>query len=685
MSIKYKDDGHVVSERTSQESLEILKREIKSLSVEEREALLAALDEVTDDQESSLYNTIEELEWRERPVDIRTFVTDPHYLGNSCDTLYPQWLDDLEELFADGTYREVVLTGSIGCGKTFAASIGVCYMLHRLGCMRDPHRSFGLAANSNISLVCLSVNEVLATKVAYENIATKIESSPWFQENFPFTKTKKELRFPRKIWVAARATTDGSVLGLNVIGGLLDETNFMKKAKSNDPRFNVEGQAAVLYNAMQRRMKSRFERRGQLPGMLFVVSSKQTDDDFTAQRVRESINDPTIFVRDYSVWEVKPKEYYSGEWFHVMVGNEASPSRILNPDEDPEKTRHLMADGCVLIEVPIEYKQDFEKDLDGSIRDLAGVSTVAVSPYISHRDKIEQAINHTRRHPFSREFFDPSQRGDFLWNKMVAQVVERDYGDTFTPTLRPILNPHAARHIHIDPSATTDSTGFCMAHIGGWMDVKRRQEDGSHFAERAPIIVVDLILRIVPPIGDEIQMGDIRRMIYRLAAKGYLITKVTADSWNTREMIQKLHQKGYNAEVLSVDRTMSPYECLKNAIYEGRMDVYDYPILIKELRELEHDRVKRKIDHPVKGSKDCSDALAGVCFSLTENSLKQPMPMLPSTPMYSGDAWMQEQLHHAAAQNARQAAQDLSQGPLGPGQLPAFFLGTDAEYDWDKS
>ena len=1046
MTIHRSDTGHSRSARTQEETRELLQKELDGLTPGEREALEIAMAQVLSGTEiPELYETIDELEWVQKPVPLDKFVNDPYYLGNTCDTLYAQLLEDLKELFKDGTYREAIFTGSIGWGKTFAASIGVCYMLHQLGCMRDPHRSFGIAANSNISVVCLSVNEVLATKVAYENIATKIEASPWFQEHFPFKKTKKELRFPRHIWVAARATTDSSVLGLNVIGGLLDETNFMAKSKGSDPRFNLDGQAQVLYNAMQRRMKSRFERKGQLPGMLFVVSSKQTADDFTAKRIRDSAGDPTIFVRDYcltgdtvvplldgtevtlreladrygasgerfevysfdvaagrvvpgrayrprltarneeilrveldngevvkatpwhpfmlksgefkradelspgdslmplyrrpdkkgyeevgqpwwggrwqkthhmaardrygewpkrgsdgkpvvihhenfnkrdnrtanltpmewtdhvqvhsknmgllldyvrgdahrawasehmsglhkdpefsrardergaahfrklwddpdfrekaskaagerlsrfhstsrgrvrqterslkywdkigrktdlgrifaaaesglsiialadelgctpaavsqrlkrageptygklkqqnghfspgnhkvvsvtpgaredvydlsveglenfaigagvfvhnSLWDVKPPEYYAGDWFHVIVGSDSTPSRILKEEEDPEAAKDTLSEGCILLPVPEEYRMDFERDLDGAVRDLAGVATVAVSPYISRRQKIEEAINYKRQHPFTSESWDPSQPGRFKWEKMVALRAERDFGDTFSTMNRPIINPSAARHIHIDPSLTGDCTGFVMGHIAGFTEVVRRGEEGGRFAERAPMLCLDVALRIVPPLGDEIQLGDLRRLIYQLTEKGYVITRVTMDSWQSAEAIQKLQQKGYNAEVLSVDRTMSPYEVLKEALYDGRLELYDYPPLIRELRELEHDRVKRKVDHPARGSKDVADALAGICYSLTENSLNQPMPFVRSTPMYSGDAWMQEQIQHSMASAARRDMETSGEGALDGGLLPAFLVGSGGGSNWEE-
>lgn len=663
--IKYLN-GHWRSERTPKESAGLLEKDVETLTAEEREAVQQIAAELAGQVPEGLLQTLGHLEWVRTPVDMQTFCMDPYYLGNTCDNLYPILMEDLKTLFSEG-YREAIFTGAIGWGKTFAASIGICRLLYILSCMRDPHRSFGIAANSNISIVCLSVNEILATKVAYENIATKIEASPYFQEHFPFEKTKKELRFPRKVWVAARASNDGSVLGLNVIGGLLDETNFMPKAtKGQDPRFNLQDRAEVLYNAMQRRMKSRFERKGKLPGILFVVSSKQTNDDFTAKRIKQSKQDPTVFVRDYALWDVKPDAYYTGEWFHIIVGNEQTPSRVVSRDEDIGDVQKALPEDCVVIEVPEDFRPDFEKDLEGAVRDLAGVATISISPYIQRRTKIIDAIRPDMRHPFSVEVYDPSQPGLFYWHKMVRPAADAEGGN------RPIISPYAPRHVHIDPSLRGDATGFAMGHVSGYQDVVRRDDEGQKYPERAPEITVDVVLQIVPPTGGEIILGDVRKLVYQLARHGYMITCVSIDSWNSADAIQKLNQKGFNAIQLSVDRTMGPYDLLKTALYEDRLFYYEYPPLLQELRELEHDRVKRKVDHPLQGTKDVSDALAGVVWTLTEHSSSMPLSIMRSIPEH-GDAWMQEHMQAALARNyGSEDVSDMTEGSM----LPPFLIGS---------
>ena len=684
-------NGRARSERTSEESDAQLQREIDALLPDEREALMLMLEEVehgVPEGGQSLLQLVNMAEYKHEPVDMRTFCKDEYFLGNTCDALYEAHVEDLIELFSGG-YQEAIWTGAIGYGKTFVASVGVCRILYEISCLIDPHKSYGLAPGSNISIVNLSVNETLAMKVAFENVATKLKASPYFQENFPFKETKKEFRFPNGVWLAARATTDTSVLGLNVIAGMLDETNFMRKGKQvADKRFAPVDSAETIYNGIKRRMKSRFERRGRLPGMIFLVSSKKTRDDFTARRIQESINDPTVFVRDYALWDVKPEDYYSTKRFFVLCGNEQIPSRILDADEE-EKVDDLkveLPDGVSLVDVPVDFKLDFERDLEGSIRDIAGISTVAISPFIQRREKL--IFNPKRKHPFSVMVYDPSKPGTFMWERMVQMTQTRDWSGALESRERPIINPGISRHIHIDPAYRKDCVGFCMAHISGWTDVQRRAEDGTVFQERAPKYFVDLILQIIPPIGDEIILGDLRRLVYELSQHGYTITRVTMDTWQSVDAIQQLTRKGYRAEHLSVDTRMEPYDNLKTAFYEDRLDVYDYPVLFRELQQLEKDEAKNKVDHPAKGSKDVSDALAGTLHTLKEHMSTQPLPMLQGL-SYSPDEWMEEQLEHSLAHEhrgdeGRFFPQAATPGRLPQGMLPPILGGGQSGGDgWD--
>ena len=79
---------------------------------------------------------------------------------------------------------------------------------------------------------------------------------------------------------------------------------------------------------------------------------------------------------------------------------------------------------------------------------------------------------------------------------------------------------------------------------------------------------------------------------------GYNIQLVTFDGYQSKDIQQILKKKGIKADYLSVDREIDPYNILKSAVYEKRIDVPYYKPLDEELLKLELVR-GIKVDHPV--------------------------------------------------------------------------------------
>lgn len=91
---------------------------MNGLSAEERQAVIQILNEQANDGTSQALSAIIQADYDEMPVSIREFIKNPHYAGNYMQTVYPFWVEQLEELFEKGKhYSEVALTGSIGTGK----------------------------------------------------------------------------------------------------------------------------------------------------------------------------------------------------------------------------------------------------------------------------------------------------------------------------------------------------------------------------------------------------------------------------------------------------------------------------------------------------------------------------------------------------------------------------------------
>jgi len=70
-------------------------------------------------------------------------------------------------------------------------------------------------------------------------------------------------------------------------------------------------------------------------------------------------------------------------------------------------------------------------------------------------------------------------------------------------------------------------------------------------------------------------------------------------------------------ELVSVDRDTSCYDTLKSLVNTDRFDCVRHDHLLSEFKRLELVKGK-KVDHPPKGSKDCADAVVGVCKTILE-------------------------------------------------------------------
>ena len=141
-------------------------------------------------------------------------------------------------------------------------------------------------------------------------------------EYFPPSKRRgQEIWIPRNnTLVFAGTSSAASALGYNIFGGGVDEANFLEVVEGgrrNQSRNEKYDAAEEMHNAMFNRMSSRFINpyTGLLDGMLFMFSSPRYPDDFLEKMARKHFQlgeNSHIFVRRRSVWEAKPKFYYSG-------------------------------------------------------------------------------------------------------------------------------------------------------------------------------------------------------------------------------------------------------------------------------------------------------------------------------------------------------------------------------------
>ena len=559
---------------------------------DDMETILAWVKQFQEDPEA-LHDL---MRYKTPPVSPTQFFTDPYYVGPTAEDIYPNVLKSIEEI-CSGEYVEACLTGGIGCSKTTIAIYVTVYFLYVMSCLRDPQREYGLLPQDEIIFVFQSINAATAKTVDYMRFRGLIESSPYFQEHFPFNEDlSSEMHFPNRIIVIPVSSASTAIIGRNVFGGIIDEVNFfgIVQNSKNAKDGGAYDHAQELYNAIVRRRESRFQKQGKVPGMLCLVSSKQYPGEFTDRKAMEAkrqigqTGKTTIYIYDRRVWEVKPLEYFTGKWFRLFLGDVSRKPRILADDEPIPG-----GDEELVMLVPLEYKNTFELNMLDAIRDIAGHSTFALHPYILDPEKVAFAFGR------AKSIFT-TESCDFV-------------------TLKPVTNPtrfyniEQPRFVHLDLALTGDSAGLACGYIRKFVEMKRTPTQ----VEIMPEIVYDFVLEVQPPKGGEIPFHEIRSLLFTLRDMGLPIKWVSMDSYQSADMKQLLIQGGFVAGHVSCDTSTLPYDFTKAALMDGRIRAPKHPKAQEEFIRLERDPATRKIDHPPQGSKDCSDAMAGVCYGLT--------------------------------------------------------------------
>ena len=272
--------------------------------------------------------------------------------------------------------------------------------------------------------------------------------------------------------------------------------------------------------------------------------------------------------------------------FQVFKGDQKRQPRILEEGEE--------ADPGIVLDVPIEFRSDFEADLLRSLRDIGGVSTLATHPFMPNTEAIAECFGEAESimNVESSDFEHPTVR---IHRNRIRQADE-------------------ARFVHVDLALSRDSAGIACGYVSGFVTVDR----GSGQKEVLPEITIDFALEIYPPKTGEIDLARIRKIIFMLRDNMDMNVRwVTYDQFQSADSIQILQQNRFSSGQRSMDRTPLPYELLKQTLYDGRVKIPTHNKLQKELVELEFNAKRGKVDHPVpNGSKDVADCLAGVVYGL---------------------------------------------------------------------
>ena len=132
-----------------------------------------------------------------------------------------------------------------------------------------------------------------------------LKPSEYFMRQFVPDIKREYTLLPNNIRITIGSYGSERILGANVICAFCDETNFPPKRKAQQitTAFGQKLTAAhfdvveKVYGGLVRRIKSRFQKAvSDFPGMVVLASSAATVDSFTERKIRQSQDDPGIFI-----------------------------------------------------------------------------------------------------------------------------------------------------------------------------------------------------------------------------------------------------------------------------------------------------------------------------------------------------------------------------------------------------
>lgn len=530
---------------------------------------------------------IEHPSFERYPVDVKTFIESKKYLG--AEKCRKAVMEKMVKIFGTKKYvdknpkrimkyKEVVDVEGIGSGKTYSASLFTLYGTYRLSCLKSPQEYYGKSKSSGLYFMLMSTSEKNARDVIFGEITARIEENPdgYFAQKFqPDDDIKTQLNFPKRIKIIPGNSSEQFFVGYNIFMAIIDECDDHKKTKDKD--YVEEGHHAIMA-----RITSRFPR----DGGAMMIGSPKSDTGFMLRMYEQSKHDPAMLGIHMPTWEALDPDEFSGDYFTAV---------------DPFGKKR---------KIPIEYKRDWDKNPERFWRDTGAMPSKGIEVYITLPERIERC-------------YDGNLNS---WD-----------GKGALPSIRGSGKKEYICHVDLGVNRDgNDHCGLCIGHIKGM--VKIRDFDTDQLVER-PYIVNDFVARLSAKQGHEIQISWVRSIIMQLYDLGFKFDRVQFDGWQSKDSQQILEKKGITTEQVSVDRDLFAYESLKEAIYDKRINFpklevegkngETIEIIKEELSSLQ--RVKsNKVDHPLKGSKDVSDAMAGVAIGLTTNTRLHKMKLIYS-------------------------------------------------------
>lgn len=576
------------------------------LTPDEKAIAWDILEQLRDSGEYSWLKQLWQLDYEIEPPTVERFFNDPYYFKHVGDDLYPKWKEQLSIILDPiQNIHEVVFRGCIGSGKTYVGAAITCYDLAMMMHMKNPQKTFKLSQaneanfNSPIYYGLISSDLTQLEKMLWAYTLTMMKRSPFFRK---FSKIKDErgykelhLPLPKNVHLVG-GSLPAHILGLNLYGACLDESNYRRGADPQQDAFD-------FYLKLRNRIENRFIRSSN-KGRIILISSEGNEGSFLDNHCRQLQSSPEIddvHICRFSEWEIKGHTMELGsDTFRVDIGDKLRMPKILEEDETPR-------DGAQIVIVPEVYRRAANRNLSEFLKECAGITPGRANKFFYSVQELLDSFT--------------------LENPALVEVAEcaldteyniQDYFDTSKMLIKikgiyhPLVHPEARRFLHVDLAKSEDNAGISMFHIGDY------SEGGS------PIFYQDFAMALRASASKPIDYDKIILFIRWLKQMNYSIGLISYDSYQSQHSLNILDGEGFNVKIRSLDylkvtprgKVQTHYYEFRTVVHEGRIRLVKSDLLRRESIELLD--IEGKPDHPESGSKDVIDATVGAVSNAIE-------------------------------------------------------------------
>lgn len=293
--------------------------------------------------------------------------------------------------------------------------------------------------------------------------------------------------------------------------------------------------------------------------------------------------------------------------------NKHSASGIYNVLRTSINTRFPHVGKLFVISYP-RFKNDFTIQKYNEAENLSNVYRSFGSTWeINTSKKQEDFSKDYKRNPEqSRQFYEcipPDTSDPFIHDRAKIELMYSDHNircpvDPFGNYLPEFRGKPFQYTIGIDLSVSSDRLGFAMSH-------KERLDNGKEK------YITDYLRTWKALPGKEIDLEQVYDEVIFLRTRGFQISKIFFDQFQSVSLRQRLQKQGFNVDILSIETKIEIWNFFKQLLYAEEWKTYYDPLLLSEVRGLTLLNGNR-VDHAGSMStKDLTDAVVRSLWALT--------------------------------------------------------------------